>query len=338
MDGIGQEQHPDMVAEAEQRLGQGLAVLATLGEAAARLAAEEMRRREQREDRAEQVRAARDKQHAADRLAQHAAGRREAQRDRRLIAQTLDPNWWDRADLHDLATVWRAARVREAEFPEARAAAEQVEEWLRGMYPRPMDLYDQAVANGASPAAAMRVAAEEMAHTRPARPHGGRRSAAIEPGPEPVGSDGFDAAVRQERTRLADGVPPASYADELERLGVGGAAAAQALREVLAARAAQEWRESQAAAAIPDDPATASVDEHTTTGRPGSARATGEANRAQAGARTAAHLAAEWYPEGMNHPGAMPAAVAGRQPANARTQTPTQAQTRNGKRSTARTR
>ncbi len=141
MDGIGQEQHPDVVAEVGQRLGQGLAVLATLGEAAARLAAEEMRRKErreeQREERAEQVRAARDKQQAADRLAQHAASRREAQRDRRLMAQTLDPDWWSRADLHDLATVWRAARLREAEFPEARATAEQVEERLREMYPRP---------------------------------------------------------------------------------------------------------------------------------------------------------------------------------------------------------
>jgi hypothetical protein len=34
MDGIGQDQHPDAVAEVGQRLGQGLAVLATLAEAA----------------------------------------------------------------------------------------------------------------------------------------------------------------------------------------------------------------------------------------------------------------------------------------------------------------
>jgi len=334
MDGVGQQQHPDVVAEVGQRLGQGLAVLATLGEAAARLAAEEMRRKEQREEAAEKVRAARDKQQAADRLAQHAARRREAQRDRRLIAQTLDSDWLARADLHDLATVWRAARLREGEFPEARAAAEQVEERLREMYPRPMDLYDQAVAAGASRAAAMRVAAQEMAHTRPARPHGGRRSAVIGPGPEPVGSDGFDAAVRQERARLADGAPPVSYADELERLGVGGAAGAQALREVLAARAAQELRNSAAEAATPDDPTTAGVDEHDTAGRPRNAGAAGAANRDHADARTAAQLAAEWYPEGLHHPGAMAEHVANRRPANARTQTTTQ----NGKRSTGRTR
>src|SRR6266508_883058 len=184
MDSIGQDQHPDVVAEVGQRLGQGLAVLATLGEAAARLAAEEMRRKERREEQAEKLRD-QTRRGAADELARHAEQRRTAQRDRRLIAQTLDPDWLARADLLDLAEAWRAARVREDEFPEARAAAEQVEERLRDIYPRPMDLYDQAVANGASPAAAMRVAAQEMAHTRPARPHGGRRSPALT-GPEPM--------------------------------------------------------------------------------------------------------------------------------------------------------
>lgn len=333
MDSIGQDQHPDAVAELGQRLGQGLAVLATLGEAAARLAAEEMRRKEAREEQAEKVRAARNKQQAADRLAHHAANRRAAQHDRRLIAQTLDPDWIARADLLDLATVWRAARVREREFPEARVAAEQVEQRLRQMYPRPMDLYDQAVAGGASHAAAMRVAAQEMAHTRQARPHGARRSPAVESGPEPaVGADGFEAAVRQERARLADGVPPAAYTEELERLGAGGTAAAQALREVLAARADQQLRHSHTDAATQDDPDTAGVDEHATTGLPRNARDTGDADRDHTGARTAAQLAAEWYPDGLHNPAAMPAHVASRQPAN------TRSQTQGGKRSTVRTR
>jgi len=333
MDGIGQEQHLDAVAEVGQRLGQGLAVLATLGEAAARLAAEEMRRKERREEDAEQLRAARDDQQAADRLAQHAANRRAAQRDRRLIAQTLDPDWLARADLLDLATVWRAARLREGEFPEARAAAELVEERLREMYPRPMGLYDQAVAGGTCRAAAMRVAAQEMAHTRPARPHGGRRSAAITPGTEQlVGAECFDAAARQERARLAEGVPSAAYADELERLGVGGTAAAQALREVLTARAGQQLRESHTDAATPDDPTTAGINEHATTGLPRNARDIGDADRDHAGARTAAQLAAEWYPEGLHQPGVVPAHVAHRQPANARTRTP------NGKPTAVRTR
>jgi hypothetical protein len=123
MDSIGHDQHPDVVAEVGQRLGQGLAVLATLGEAAARLAAEEMRRRERRDEQTEKMRdqARREQQSrgAADELARHAERRREAQRDRRLIAQTLDPDWLARADLLDLAEVWRAARVREKEFPAA---------------------------------------------------------------------------------------------------------------------------------------------------------------------------------------------------------------------------
>src|SRR5438067_1671777 len=122
MDGIGQDQHPDVVAEVGQRLAQGLAVLATLGEAAARLAAEERRRKAQREERAEQLRerlqAQEKKRQQQDDLAQHAEMRRAAQRDRRLIALAVDEDWLARADLLDLASVWRAARVREHEFPE----------------------------------------------------------------------------------------------------------------------------------------------------------------------------------------------------------------------------
>jgi hypothetical protein len=55
MDPIGHDQHVDVTAEVGQRLGQGLAVLATLGEAAARLAAEETRRKQRREERAAQA-------------------------------------------------------------------------------------------------------------------------------------------------------------------------------------------------------------------------------------------------------------------------------------------
>jgi hypothetical protein len=336
MDSIGQDQHPDPVAEVGQRLGQGLAVLATLGEAMARLAAEEMRRRErwvgQAEQLADQIRREQQRRGAADELARHAERRREADRDRRLIAQTLDPNWLARADLLDLATVWRAAQVRNDEFPEARASAERVEERLRDMYLRPMDLYDEAVANGVSRATAMRVAAQEMANTRPARPHGGRRSSALTGSEPTLGTENLDAAVRDERARLADGVPPAEYAEELERLGAGGSAAAQALREVLAARAEQELRWGRADAATPDDPGTTSVDEHATRGMPGNASAVGDANRDAAGARTAAQLAGEWYPAGLHEPGVVPAHVAGQHPANARTAV------QNGKRTTARTR
>jgi hypothetical protein len=326
MDQIGHDQHTDVTAEVGQRLGQGLAVFATLGEAGARLAAEEMRRRERREEQAKQQRhadrrrqkAARRLAEQADRLAQHAA-RRRAQHDRRVLAQALAPDWLDRADLLDLATVWRTARVREGEFPEARAAAEMVEERLRQMYPRPMDVYDQAVRGGTPRAEAMRAAAAEMAHTPVMRPHGGRRSAAVGGAGTVVGDAAFTAAVSEEQIRLATGVDAETYTAELQRLGAGGDAAARALREALAARAGREMAQGRRDAATPDDPSTVGVDEHTTVGMPRNARDVGEANRDQAAAatRTAAQLAGEWYPEGLHHPTGVPAHVAGTQPATA---------------------
>ncbi len=341
MEQIGHEQHPDVSSEVGQRVGQGLAVLATLGEAAARLAAEEMRRRERRaEQRAanEQQReeTARRLREHGDRLAQH-AGRQGALHDRQVIAQAADPDWVARADLRDLARVWRTARVREHDpaFPTAGAAAQTVEQRLREMYPRPMDLYDEAVRNGTPRAEAMREAAAQMAKTPQMRAHGGGRAGALERGPDDgavVGDAAFAAALSDEQIQLATGVDPAAYAQELARLGPGGDAAAQALREALAARAGREMAQGRADAAIPDDPATAGVDEHTAVGMPRNARDTADANRDTAnaaangsGARTAAQLAGEWYPDGMHHPTAPPAQSAGKRPANS---APTQAPAR----------
>jgi hypothetical protein len=89
----------------------------------------------------------------------------------------------------------------------------------------------------------------------------------------------------------------------------GGHAAAQALREVLAARAAQELRQSRADAATSDNPATPAVDEHAVTGLPRNARHVGDANR------TAAQLAAEWYPDGRTSPALCPLTwLTGRRP------------------------
>src|SRR5437763_246676 len=127
-------------------------MLATLSQSAARLAAEERRRRlllqEQREEAAErQAKDARKLRAHADKLAEHAA-RQRAAHDRRIVAQVADPDWLAGADLYDLAVAWRTARVREHQFPEAQGSAQAVEERLREMYPRPMDLYDEAVRNG----------------------------------------------------------------------------------------------------------------------------------------------------------------------------------------------
>lgn len=331
MDHIGHDQHVDLAAELGQRGGQATAVLATLLEAGARLAAEELRRRERRaeqqravnEQRAETTQRLREQ---SDQLAQHAAQRR-AQHDRRTVSQATDPDWLARADLLDLATVWRTARIREHEFPEAAAAAEKAEERLRDIYPRPMDLYDEAVRSGVPRADAMRTAAQEMARTPAMRAHGGGRAGALDGAGDVVGAEAFAAAVTDEQIRLATGVDPAAYGEELSRLGVAGEAAAQALRETLAARAAQEMAQGQADAAIPDNPATAGVDEHATVGMPGNARDVGAANRDGAAARTrnAAQLAGQWYPEGLNNPTVVPAQVAGKRPANA---SPTHSPTR----------
>jgi hypothetical protein len=331
MDQIGHDQHVDLAAELGQRTGQATAVFATLLEASARLAAEELRRRERRD---EQQRAA-DEQRAettqrlreqSDQLSQHAAQRR-AQHDRRTVAQATDPDWLARADLLDLANVWRTARVREHEFPEAAEAAEKVEERLREMYPRPMDLYDEAVRCGVPRADAMRSAAQEMVRTPVMRAHGGGRAGALDGADEVVGDEPFATAVSDEQIRLATGVDPASYAEELSRLGAAGEAAAQALREALAAQAGREMTQGHVDTAIPDNPATASVAEHATVGMPSNARDVGAANRDGAAARTrnAADVAGEWYPEGLNNPSAMPAHVTGKRPANA---TPTHNPTR----------
>ncbi|MER7277999.1 hypothetical protein ABT369_26510 [Dactylosporangium sp. NPDC000244] len=321
---LGQEQHPDIAAEITQRAGQALAVLGTLGEALARLAAEQRRRKQGREEaqaqaqQRQQEQAGKLREHS-DRLAEYAA-RQRATHDRRLINQTLDPNWVATADLYDLATVWRTARLREEQFPEARAAAETVEDQLRDMYPRPMHLYDEAVRSGTPRADAMRTAAEQMAHTPVMRPYGpGTRAGALDASDEPVvGPAAFDTAVADEQIRLATGIDPADYLAELRRLGPAGDAAAEALRAALAERAGQEIAHGLAAAATPDNPATKGVDEHAVDGMPDNTTHIGAASRDTAAAkRNAAQLAGEWYPDGLNHPGAMPRDVARRTPATA---------------------
>jgi hypothetical protein len=291
---IGQDQHPDFLAETGQRLGQSLAVLATLGEAAARLAAVESRRRQWREAQDER----RDARHTGrpgrppSPTSPEAELQQARKRDRRLIGKALDDAWLDRADLFDLATVWRAARLRETQFREARAAAEQVEDRLRDFYPGPMRRYDDAVRAGVGRAQAMRAAVEEMARTPVMRAHGGRRSAAIVPGTGVmISPDDLDTAIRQERGRLADGLDRRCIAD-LRRLGAAGHAAADHLEQMLKAH--------RAATTTPPTPGAGSQ---------------------TAGSSSPGHMppqtASTWYPEGTRGDGVLPAHVAGLRPANA---------------------
>src|SRR2546423_6026444 len=113
-------------------------------------------------------------------------------------------------------------------------------------------------------------AAAERARTPVMRPQpGGSRAGALGPADEPpVGDEAFVAAVADEQIRLATGVDAVDYLAELHRLGPGGDAAAQALREALAARAGRETAQGRADAATPDDLATPGVDEHDTVGMP----------------------------------------------------------------------
>src|SRR5205823_10207262 len=124
--------------------------------------------------------------------------------------------------------------------------------------------------NGTPRADAMRTAAAEMARTPVMRPHPGRtRDRALGPADEPAfGDETFAAAVVDEQIRLATGVDAEDYLAELRRLGPGGEAAAQALREALTARAGRETAQGRADAATPGNPATPGVDEHATVGMP----------------------------------------------------------------------
>lgn len=322
MDQIGHDQHPDLAAETTQRAGQAVAVLATLSEAAARLAAEQLRRREQREQQAHEdqerrTRAA-DKLREQDQLARYAAARQRTAHDRRIVAQTLDGDWVATADLYDLATAWRTARIHEQDFPEARAAAETVEDRLRHLYPDAMDRYDDALSHGVPRAAAMGMAAAAMFSPPTARPYGpGTRAGALTAADQPANLDpDFVDAIADEQLHLATGTDPDDYATELARLGTAGDAFTEALREALAERAGRDLAHAAADAATSDNPATPDVDEHTTEGQPHSTTDTADANRDNAAAgRTAAQLAGEWFPDGLNHPHAMPPDVANRQTA-----------------------
>ncbi|MFI5845820.1 hypothetical protein ACIA8K_39555 [Catenuloplanes sp. NPDC051500] len=296
MDRIGTDQHPDYLADTGQRLGQSLAVLATLGEAAARLAAVEIRRRQWREAQDDRRRERHGQQPAGEGTPRpsptspETEARNAARRDRRLIARALDAQWLAAADLYDLAITWRTARLREPQFEEARGVASLVEDRLREFYPRPMRGYDEAVADGMPRPQAMRAAVEEMARTPVMRAHGGRRSAAISPGSGvTVTPDELDAAIRNERARLAAGLTDEVYRD-LHRLGAAGRAAADHLRQMLDAH--------QATAQATRKPNSAGQGEGTTT------------------APTPPQMSQQWYPQGTQNTGVLPGHVARLRPAN----------------------
>ncbi|MFI5959711.1 hypothetical protein [Cryptosporangium sp. NPDC051539] len=158
-------EHPEFGSELGLRTGQAFAVLATLTEASARLAAEEARRAE----RAEHITAANDdltKRLLAQQ--QRLAGQAELaheSHDREFLREASDQAWIADASLDDLAHAWRIGRSREGQpaFATAGLVAEAVEDRLRHVYGDPMDFYDRMVASGVRRSSAMKLAAEQMA-------------------------------------------------------------------------------------------------------------------------------------------------------------------------------
>ncbi|MBT8226094.1 MAG: hypothetical protein HKP61_15110 [Dactylosporangium sp.] len=324
---LGREEHADPTTEVGRHLAQGLAVLATLGEATARVTAEEIRRREHGEDRDEQsrqkMRRVAERSDKLSRRAAQARARETARTDRHILAQASDAEWLATARLRDLAGIWRTARLRENEFPEAPGVIRRVEDQLRQNYPRLMRSYDAAMREGVTPATAMRQAVDEFTHPPRAWAHGGRTSPGIGPGQPPVSPEAFAQANTAEQIRLATGVDIDTYVQQLHGLGAGGDAAAQALRETLATRAAQHLRDAAAEAATPDDPTTPGINEHTGVGLKQQSPDLGDVAGDQAAAasrgpmpRSAARLAGEWYPDGLDHPTPRPADLGGKRPAN----------------------
>ncbi len=222
------QQHEDPMAETRQQFLQGLATMATVGEAGARWAAVGIQNK------------AADRERQARRDQAAAAARREADRlvakvraDRERMAAALDGDWLlNKATFADTAAVWRTATIHAGTDPVARRAAEFAEQRLRQFRPDLMAAYERRRHAGTAIPEAMRAAAREVwendarANHRQhgARAHGsrtGRRGITAEgPAALPPGGRGqvdeFDAAVRKEAMTLAEHVRPEAL-DELQR-------------------------------------------------------------------------------------------------------------------------
>jgi hypothetical protein len=229
-----QQQHDDPFGEARAQLVQGLAVLATVSEAAARWYAVGMQRRAEAQtqaDRAAQVSALALEQ--AEQLAREAE-LAEDRTERQHVAQAFDDDWLDHADLTQTARLWRTANLRAAGGDEwAREGMQRAEQHLRQIQPNLMALYDRYRSEGHTPAQSMHAAAyaawvqaDNTTVGPQARAHPGRvPSYQALPGRVPNGRalgpggqrlNDLDAAVRREVVALADGVDP-QVLDQLQR-------------------------------------------------------------------------------------------------------------------------
>ncbi|MEU8164909.1 hypothetical protein AB0B97_00210 [Micromonospora sp. NPDC049004] len=222
------QQHEDPMAETRQQFLQGLATMATVGEAGARWAAVGIQNKAaEREGEARRDQAAAATRREADRLAA------KVRADRERMAASLDGDWFVKTSFAEAAAVWRTATIYASSDPVAQRASEFAEQRLRQIRPDLMAAYDRHRQAGAAVPEAMRTAAQEV-WERDARSnhrqHGGARThggtpdrrgiapdgpAALPPGGRAVVDD-FDAAVRQEAMKLAEYVRPEAL-DELQR-------------------------------------------------------------------------------------------------------------------------
>ncbi len=253
------QQHDDPVGEARGQLLQALAVLTTVGEAAARWAVAGAQNRAARAERRAQADHLR---HQADRVSATAL----AEQDRaahRFMDRVFDQPWLDAASLRDVAELWRTAAMYAASGDiRAREAMRRAEERLRQLNPHLMDAYQRHRAAGRSLADAMRAAAYELwereARARGAgraRPHGntgepppalrrGANGRAVGSMPDPAGRravDELDAATRAEAARLAQGIDP-EMLDRVQRQWRSAGHAPAADAAALLARAARALR------------------------------------------------------------------------------------------------
>ena len=238
-------QHDDPFGEARGQLLQALAVLTTIGEAAARYAVAGVHNRAARAERqaqAAQLEAAGNQR--ADQL--DAAARAESDKAaRQLINKAFDEHGLSKANIFDTAELWRTATMHASTGdPRAREAMRLAEGRLRHLNPILMDAYTRHRGAGMNLAEAMRAAAHDVwqHETRTHfRAHGntGDPTPAVRPAPKVIGADPdprgraavdeLDAAVRTEVARLADGVDP-ELLDRVQRQwrGAGHAPAADA--------------------------------------------------------------------------------------------------------------
>lgn len=216
------------MAETRQQFLQGLATMATVGEAGARWAAVGIQNKAaDRERQARRDQAAAAARHEADRLAT------KVRADRERMAAALDGDWLvNKATFAEAAAVWRTATIHAGADPVARRAAEFAEQRLRQFRPDLMAAYERHRNAGSAIHEAMRAAAREVWENdarasyrrQGARAHGGtpdRQGITPDgPGALPPGGrgqvDDFDAAVRKEAMTLAEHVRPEAL-DELQR-------------------------------------------------------------------------------------------------------------------------